>query len=83
MRSSETWRRRSPGCSFSYTLGTTCAGCTGSVIGRRQIRPSRFAKGEMNEVIRNLGPVIGVWLIALLGWWDIRRMRRKRPPRDE
>jgi hypothetical protein len=36
----------------------------------------------MDEVIRNLGPVIGVWLIALLGWWDIRRMHRKRPPRD-
>lgn len=32
----------------------------------------------MDEVIRNVGPMVGVMLVALLGWLDVRRMHRKR-----
>jgi hypothetical protein len=32
-----------------------------------------------DEIIRNLGPPVGALLICLLGWLDLRRMRRKRP----
>jgi hypothetical protein len=36
----------------------------------------------MDEAIRNLGPLVGVLLIGLYGWLDVRRMHRKRhrPP---
>ena len=37
----------------------------------------------MDEVIRNLGPVAGLWLVALLAWLEVRRMyRRRSPPQD-
>lgn len=36
----------------------------------------------MDEVIRNLGPPVGVLLVCLFGWLDLRRMRRRRPPPD-
>jgi hypothetical protein len=36
----------------------------------------------MDELIRNLGPPVGVLLVCLFGWLDLRRMHRKRhrPP---
>ena len=34
----------------------------------------------MDEAIRNLGPLIGVLLIGLYAWLEVRRMHRRRPP---
>lgn len=32
----------------------------------------------MDELIRNLGPVVGLWLVALFAWLEVRGMHRKR-----
>jgi hypothetical protein len=32
----------------------------------------------MDDVIRNLGPVAGLWLVALFAWLEVRRMHRAR-----
>ena len=34
----------------------------------------------MDELIRNLGPPVGVLLVCLFGWLELRRMYRRRPP---
>jgi hypothetical protein len=33
----------------------------------------------MDELIRNLGPPVGVLLVCLFGWLDLRHMYRTRP----
>jgi hypothetical protein len=32
----------------------------------------------MDEAIRNFGPVVVLWLVALFAWLEVRRMHRKR-----
>lgn len=34
----------------------------------------------MDEVIRNLGPLVIVWLVALFAWLEVRAMHKKRRP---
>lgn len=36
----------------------------------------------MDEVIRNLGPPVGVLLVTLFGWLYVRWLRREGPSRD-
>lgn len=36
----------------------------------------------MDELIRNLGPPVGVLLVTLFAWWNVRRIRRERPSQD-
>ncbi|MEA3031665.1 MAG: hypothetical protein QOG13_2990 [Sphingomonadales bacterium] len=37
---------------------------------------------EMDELIRNLAPPVGVLLVTLFAWLNVRRIRRERSSHD-
>jgi hypothetical protein len=51
--------------------GADLAHCLVRSAAHPQASPAGDARGisaGMDELIRNLGPPVGVWLVALLGW---------------